>query len=518
MSFRTRILLLILSVALVPLTVMGFWLTRSGMRSGEALLRARLNESLDAAVALLGVRWLGLRSELLDVWSAPQNATALDSRVLRVSLRDSLDREFATWERTGGRTDASGAPLLVRIDVHDRLTGRHSGSVHAEVDIASVLAPVMRPHTGGVFSVTDPERGASLLPLPFDAASLDSAQFDFGGERWVAEQRSLTEPAVRLTAAAPLAPFSDPFRSAAQRGFLLVAVTSVTGFLIALVLTRRLTGSLQYLASLADRVARGDLAVRPPAHGPDEVTRVSRAFSLMTERLHQMMEERAHRESLAALGAFASQLAHEVRNPLTAMRLDLQLVHEQLSPASNERAVQEGVIEAVDRLDRTVTSVLRLARSGRVERRQIDLRRVLDAAAHAVRPVVAQRGGTLEIRAAGTPIDLYADPDALHQLLVNLLLNAAQASLPGGGVWLTAERDGEGVRIVVEDEGEGMDENQQRRALDPFSTSRPGGSGLGLPIAERIAAAHGGRLSIDSTPGGGTTVRVWLPDAAGQSA
>lgn len=503
-------LLLVLGLSLVPLMLMSFWLTQSGVRSGETLLRSRLDDSVDGAVALIGVRWLGIRSEMLDVWDAPERAVSMDIHVLQVSLRDTLGREFFTWSRNDPRMTSTAAPLPVTLPVYAS-DGQRRGAVHAALDIAGLLESSVRPQTGGVLAAREPTLGASLLPIPFDPAMLDLSRFEFGGEHWVSEQRALIEPAVNLTAAAPLAPFTTPFRAAAKRGLLLVTATSVAGFFLAVALTGRLTASLERLATDADRVAHGDLTISPSSRDHDEVARVSTALATMSARLRKMIDERAQQEALAALGTFASELAHEVRNPLTSMRLDLQLVHEELPPHSRARATQAGVIDAVDRLDRTVTGVLRLARSGRIERRLIDVRSVIDNAYHTVQPTFGQRQVILVVDADST-IAFNADSDALHQLLTNVLLNAAQASSPGSTVQLEAHRDSLGLTVKVRDQGDGMDAERVQWALKSFSTNRQGGSGLGLPLAERIAVAHGGELSIESTQGHGTSVRVWLPD------
>jgi len=106
---------------------------------------------------------------------------------------------------------------------------------------------------------------------------------------------------------------------------------------------------------------------------------------------------------------------------------------------------------------------------------------------------------------------IEADEIQLEQLLMNLLLNAAQASEEGGLVRLTTSKTPRGVRLVVEDRGCGMNQETRRRALEPFFTTKSRGTGLGLPICSKIVEAHGGRLSIASTRGAGTTVTVDLP-------
>jgi signal transduction histidine kinase len=125
-----------------------------------------------------------------------------------------------------------------------------------------------------------------------------------------------------------------------------------------------------------------------------------------------------------------------------------------------------------------------------------------EAQAHAVRL-------TLQVP-DGLPA-LVGDPPQLKQALINLVLNAIQATPPGGAVQVTAAAETEGLRIVVIDSGSGIAPDMLERIFDPYFTTKPQGTGLGLPIALRIIAAHGGTLNVSSTPGEGTTVEVRLP-------
>jgi signal transduction histidine kinase len=127
-------------------------------------------------------------------------------------------------------------------------------------------------------------------------------------------------------------------------------------------------------------------------------------------------------------------------------------------------------------------------------------------------PVFEERGAELDAaETEGEPIHARGDASALERLLLNLLLNAAQALEPGGGAKIEVQVGEEGTTVVIRDDGMGIGSEDLGRILDPFFSTRPDGTGLGLPIALRIAQAHGGSLSVESELDVGTAVTVRLP-------
>jgi signal transduction histidine kinase len=339
--------------------------------------------------------------------------------------------------------------------------------------------------------------------------------FTWNGERWLVARRVLDDPPVEMFAAAPLADYVVPFRAAARRGVIVLVIVAVLCVVAAAALTRRTTRALEELAATADAVASGDLGRTVRVPDGTEVGRLARAFNTMSDSLRRTLDALARRESLAAVGEFAAGLAHEVRNPLTAIRIDLQRADEKLDAESALRVPIRRALGQVERLDATVTGALRLARSGQVGDAMVDVLVPLDAAMHAAEPELARSRATLEVAfppRAG--LSVRGDAAALEQLFLNLLLNAAQ-SLDDGGTVRVAVEDGDGVvRVAIRDAGRGMSPEVRARLFEPFYTTRSDGTGLGLPLARRIARAHGGEIDVESAPGAGTTVVVRLPRAA----
>jgi signal transduction histidine kinase len=165
----------------------------------------------------------------------------------------------------------------------------------------------------------------------------------------------------------------------------------------------------------------------------------------------------------------------------------------------------------IRRLDATVSDALRVARSGQVNIRPIDLRESLSAAVDAATPSFHERGATLDSKVGNERLSLDGDPDALEQLFLNLLINAAEALDAGGTATVLAAPVRDELNIRIRDDGPGMPPEVRERAFEPLFSTRIEGTGLGLPISRRIAVAHGGEIRIESTPGSGTTVVVRLP-------
>jgi len=372
--------------------------------------------------------------------------------------------------------------------------------------------------SGSVLAVLDPTTGASLLPLSIDPALFSREEFVWGEEPWVTVHHALVEPAMNLALAAPVTPFAEPFQEAARRNLWILVVVASAGFALAALMTRRITQELVRLAEAAEAVSEGDLDRRVEEASGDEVGRVGRAFNSMTESLKQTLQKLSQRQALAAVGEFAAGLAHEVRNPLTSVRLDMQRIQEELPEGSRAEGLLKRALGEIDRVNRSVTGALRVARSGSVQLEAIDIRQPIQGAVHAAEPELKARGLEVSVAVpAERMVRVKGDRVALEQLLLNLLLNAAQA-VEGPGKVSVAVREEEGSVVVeVADTGRGIPEEDLGRIAEPFFSTRPEGTGLGLAIAQRIAQAHGRELEFESAPGIGTTVRLHLPAAVRDS-
>jgi signal transduction histidine kinase len=220
-------------------------------------------------------------------------------------------------------------------------------------------------------------------------------------------------------------------------------------------------------------------------------------------------------EKMAVLGTFASGLAHEVRNPLNSIALQLSLLERRTARIDPRVAARTSELvsvirEEVRRLDGLVGDFLLFARSSRVRHEPTDLRALADEVVRLLLPEATAAG--VELRhehGAGDPPRSEVDSERIKQVLINLVRNSIEALSAGGSVSVAAAGADGTAWLHVRDDGPGLPEDLDVFQL--FVTSKPGGTGLGLPIAQQIVHEHGGEISADSSPGRGTTFSVRLP-------
>jgi signal transduction histidine kinase len=218
--------------------------------------------------------------------------------------------------------------------------------------------------------------------------------------------------------------------------------------------------------------------------------------------------------------ALAAGIAHEVRNPLNALQINLRILEQELHDVVADRGahvylVLSKIANEVASLDNFVAEFLRYARPPRLKLEPLQVKALLADLATFLAPELAKKGVELRLALERGPAHVQADSFQLKHAVLNLVLNAVQATPPGGVVSVETGGDPGRLWIEVSDTGEGIEADKLERVFDVFFTMREGGTGLGLPIARRIAAEHGGTLTLASAPGHGTTARLELPVRAG---
>jgi signal transduction histidine kinase len=210
----------------------------------------------------------------------------------------------------------------------------------------------------------------------------------------------------------------------------------------------------------------------------------------------------------------AAGIAHEVKNPLTALKGYAELLPARKNdPAFLERFGRV-VLDEVGRLDRLVGDLLALARPPAGPPREVDLRGLAEGLAELVRPEAAAAGIDVAVETGASPATVRADAEALRRALLNLARNAIEAMRETGGALTLRVRREEGEALIdVADTGPGVPPDIRARLFEPFVSGRPGGTGLGLAIAARNVASSGGRIEARSTPGEGAVFTVRIPTA-----
>ncbi len=289
----------------------------------------------------------------------------------------------------------------------------------------------------------------------------------------------------------------------------------VTGAVVALaaglVIAYALVQPLQRLSRAMHGVAGGDLATRVRLDATDEFASLADEFNAMVSTL-RTQEQLRRTEVLAALGTLAAGIAHEIRNPLGAVKGLAQLLVESAS-AAGERKYAETIVVEVDRLNGMVERLLDLARPGERPMEPIEINRLVREAVEL--SGYQRHGKTIDLQlelAPERPIT-QADGAGLLQAILNLLINAVQASADSGTIRVrTAVRAAPApvVGIEVSNTGSSVRREDYKRIFDPFFTTKETGTGLGLTITHQIVTAHGGTIEVDSQADR-TTFTIQLP-------
>jgi PAS domain S-box-containing protein len=215
-------------------------------------------------------------------------------------------------------------------------------------------------------------------------------------------------------------------------------------------------------------------------------------------------------EHLAAVGHLAAQVAHEVRNPLSSLGLNCELLEDEVSVLEGTRGTEakrllKAMGREIDRLAALTEGYLRHARLARGPARAVDLNAAVEELASLVRDDLRRKGVTLTLMCSPRAGRVKADPSGLRQALLNLVRNAVEAvsGHPQAQVRVQTARDGDRVTLAVQDNGPGVPEELRERIFQPFFTTRESGSGLGLSVSRQSLEEHGGTLRCEVAPGGG---------------
>jgi signal transduction histidine kinase len=228
--------------------------------------------------------------------------------------------------------------------------------------------------------------------------------------------------------------------------------------------------------------------------------------TLWLQRL-RMLDRIGQLEALAALGEMAAYIAHEVKNPLTIIRSSAQL----MKSGQHDRENTQMIVDECDRLSRVVTKMLEFSKTPHPNSQRIEIKKVIKQWVHEITQI--RQSDTLDIRTeveASVP-DVVFDPDHLKQIVTNLLLNAIEAMQAKGQLKIHLSKDQNKVRLAISDSGPGISHQNQTNIFRIFYSTKPSGTGLGLPITRRLLELNNGTIELNSQEGKGCTVIIKLP-------
>ncbi len=288
---------------------------------------------------------------------------------------------------------------------------------------------------------------------------------------------------------------------------------------------------LKTLRTVAQRISTGDYDRPAPIQRSDEIGELSEELNKMASRLKEreemirkQAEELLRADRFSTIGKMSTQIAHEIRNPLNALGLKLELLDESLDearqslPDATYKELHDATVSGgkeIDRLREITEYYLRFAKFPEVEKEPVDLHTVLMDVLSFYEEEARRKGVTIE-REIDRPLRGRADPNLLRHAIANLLKNAIEAitsvESEKGLIHATAHRDGKRIRIAIRDNGSGLSPEEASRVFEPFYSTKKSGTGLGLTLVQQVVVEHGGTISCGSTPGEGTIFKISIPE------
>ncbi len=440
-------------------------------------------------LAVVGVTLTGtimFRHFILNDFSAYLEGEAEDKiYLIQADLENSYDR-YGSW-----KTDiaAQGAIRALMSGFEIRLMGPDGQLIVETKSAVANASPLIRKRAQALAQFSKSENNAVFVTYPLFLAGKQIGTLE------VRELRPLRE---------------DIFLKRSDNFLLLsIIVAGAIAVLLSTVFSRRLTRPVKELASAAYAISRGDFSKRVTESRHDEVGELARSFNMMSQALDT---QEALRRRLIA------DVAHELRTPLSAMRGELEGMMDGLIP--NDARRLQSLYEETGRLRNIVNAIedLNRAEASRLslDRRPIDLEHFLQNILDRLQPVFQERGVALEL-ACPEGTSMYADPERLSQIFLNLLSNALKACSTGGKVSVHASSVASGVRVVVEDTGRGIGSEDLPHIFERFYHGPGEGLGIGLTIVKELVEAHGACITVESEPGKGSAFIIDFPDVHNSS-
>jgi len=262
---------------------------------------------------------------------------------------------------------------------------------------------------------------------------------------------------------------------------------------------------LRQLREGARHIAAGDYASRIPEKGPTEVADLAREFNSMGRAVEERERELVRSERLAAVGKIAASVAHEVRNPLSGIRMNLQLLQQHLASSGQGDESLNIAVAELERLDAIVQEMLILGKKADPQFTTVDLRAIAEDVLHLLDRRLQHAGVVPTLEGSATLV--RADPAQIKQVVLNLIINATDA-MPQGGRLVVRTISTDGIsRIEIDDTGSGVNLKHGQDPFAWFSTTKTAGSGIGLAVCKQIIDTHGGRIGLERIESG---TRAWV--------
>jgi signal transduction histidine kinase len=274
---------------------------------------------------------------------------------------------------------------------------------------------------------------------------------------------------------------------------------------------KNLTDPIKDLVGFTEQVADGNLDEQCEIKTHDEIGDLTLAFNQMTQELKQSRDKLIQAERLATAGKMSASFAHEIRNPLSSMRMLSQMLMQKPETSAEQQQSLQYILEEIERIDNIVKGLMDFARPTTLNLEQQPLVPALQSVLALMEANLTHHQIQLVSELASDLPDFQFDSDKIKQAFMNIVLNAMEAMPQGGTLTVSTFKQEDSMCIKVTDTGIGISAEDIEHLFEPFFTRKEKGTGLGLANVKRILEEHDGKVEIKSTPSEGTTVSLWLP-------
>jgi len=379
--------------------------------------------------------------------------------------------------------------------VREHLIGA-SGSPHDPMAFAPIVQQVLRggKEATSIVESDNGEESVDAIPLTGDDNQVLGVLLVGSSRQIYAELRNQIRSAALLAAGSGL----------------------VLAILLSSWLSARVTRPVEKLARAAHEVAAGNWNAHVEVFTGDEIGQLADTFNRMTGELLQQQDRLVQAERVAAWRELARRLGHELKNPLFPLQLTVENLIRSRELGQQEfhetfRESSTTLLAEISHLKTIVSRFSDFARMPQPQFQRVELKELLENVAKVYQAQLSKSNISCEVTTSGS---IAADPDLLHRALSNLILNAIDAMPQGGTLRVSASSEQHSARFEVSDTGKGLTSDESARLFTPYYTSKSGGTGLGLAIVQSIVSDHGGRISVRSELGKGTTFIIELPSNA----
>jgi signal transduction histidine kinase len=327
---------------------------------------------------------------------------------------------------------------------------------------------------------------------------------------FVAYRRVVSRPDTIVALVAETSELSAATAAITRTIVLATGLGVVVMVLVSQIVTRRVTGPLDRLVAFTRDVSPGG-SRRYAAAGDDEIGRLAAAFNEMLDRLAGAQDALVRSEKLAVTGLLAARVAHDIRNPLSSIKMQAQLLQSRCR-SDHEQTILHAILHDIDQVESVVRGLLELARPGELKLNTTSLNDVVREVLYQLSPQLTHQKIAVMSHLGENLPSIQLDANRFKQALLNVLVNAAEAMPAQGGTLTVATRTSDSMLALdVSDDGAGVDPAVLDRVFDPFVSTKREGVGLGLVNTKAVVESHGGTISLTSRQPKGTCVTMRFP-------